>query len=285
MAIISVEEDFGSRSGSIDQKFVHKANRKFLVFSDSPSDTYLTVLANASIPTAFANFPGSTIVKVSDRKADQVQGSYNPWKWTVDVQYTSKFDFDTETANENPLSRPAIWKFTWEKAERAVREDLDGEQIVNSAGSPINPPLTTTYGVQVITIEVNKAALDPVVLLDLQDCTNNAEWYGFPANTVLIRGLSAEPATENGTAYWKYTWTLAVKSLLYDGWRPTQILDCGFHEYDEGTDSLKLITDYAGHPLSEPTLLRDGLKLPSGEEPEYLSYNLTRQADFSTLIG
>lgn len=280
MSITSCVEVRG-RTGSRDQKYVIGSSRKFRLTSDTDLETVANVLNYGSLPAMYSFYPSSTTVRVSSQKCEQMD---DPLYWLVTIDYTNKFDFDPATFTENPLLRPEVVKFSYERGEKAVLKDLSGWAIVNSAESLINPPMVIPYGVQIIEITQNRPTLDYTITVDVQDVVNSATWRGLTAGTVIIRGLVVEPKSENDVNFWEYKWTLAVKSLAYDGWTPTKVLDQGFWGYNDDDQYIQFC-DAHGHPFSAPSLMKDGYLLPEGEDPEYIDYDLHRTANFSTLIG
>lgn len=279
MTIVNVKEL--PRTHSQNYKYQRQYQRKYLVQTTVGNDDPLNIInANdgvTAIPALYAPYPSDSFALVQDRKANQRSDLFF---WDVEVSYNSVFDVDPASQDENPLSRPAIWSFSFEKAEKAVRYDLDDEPIDNSATVPIDPPLMLEHSIPIISISVNKATFSYATVSVLQDCVNSDTWNGFAPNTVKIRGIEVNVVWENNVLYFAYKWTLAVK---YDAWRPVKILDMGYHEYNAGEP--KLIRDAYGNPLPQPSLLDgNGEKLPDGDDPVYLDFNMNRQVAFTGLI-
>ncbi len=277
MAILAVTEVWDSRSGEQSWKAQYKYARRFKVYVSDNTDHTTAILASGSVPARLAAHPTNGYALVESRKVSQ--DSSDPLVYFLDVSYNSVFDFDPASTNENPLLRPAIIELGFERATKAVREDLDGEAIDNSAGIPFDPPLEIEHSIPTLTITVNKAALSYATIATLQDCCNSDTWYGFTPGQVKIRGISVKLKQENGYLFWEYQWTLAVK---WDGWRPTRVLDQGFHELDEDGVTPILIRDNFGNPLPSPSRLDgEGNKLDPAEDAVFLEFNMVREVAFA----
>lgn len=277
MSIVSTVELWDSRSGEQSWKGVVKYARKFRVVCSDNTDHTTTILSSGSIPSRLQSHPSNAFALVESRKVSNDPA--DPRQYLVDVSYTSQFDQDPASTNEDPLSRPAIWSFSFERATKAVREDLDGNALDNSAGVPFDPPVEVETSIPIIKIDINKASFSYASIATLQDCVNDATWNGFAAGTVKVRGVEVKQQFENNQLYWSYSWTLAVK---WDGWQ-AKILDQGFHELDDDGEP-KLIRDAFGNPLPHPSRLDgDGNKLESGEPSVFLDFTTCRTANFSTV--
>ena len=277
--ITSVTELWGSRSFNLNWKTQRTYTRQFQVYVSDNSDHQLAIALSASIPQRLSSHPSDALALVKDIKVSNDQA--DPLRYTVDVNYDSVFEFDPATTNENPLLRPAIWTFSFEKASKAVREDLDGNAIDNSAETPIEPPLEIEQSIPIIKIEINKATFSYALISQMQDTVNLYSWNGFDAETVKVRGIEVKQMWENNYLYWAYSWTLAVK---YDGWNPTKILDQGFQVLDVDGNP-KIARDKFGNPFPHPVLLDGfGNKKDPADDPVFLEFTLHRTVNFAGIV-
>lgn len=283
MAIIKCGEV--NRTTSQNWKYQRQYTRKYKVQSSIKTEDPLSVVSavdpvtGVAIPAVLAAFPTDPFALVQERKATQTTDLFF---WDVDVSYSSVFDQNPASQNENPLLRPALWSFSGEKAEKAVREDLDGEPINNSAGVPIDPPVLLEHSIPIISISVNKATFNKDAPALYQDCVNSDTWFGYAPHTVKIRTLEANEVWENNLLYFQVKWVLAVK---WDLWYPTRILDQGYHELLPSGEHRLIREKFTGAPLPSPSLLDgNGMKLPSGNPAEYIEYFLNREVAFTGVI-
>lgn len=293
--ISSITEQWQGSAGTLEwAKWRRTYKRVFKAYSDDNDDTPITVrtaLAASSFSIALLDaYPGDSLALV--KNIDVTRSQEDPLIWNVNVTYDSVFEIPPTDMVENPLLRPAIWEFSFEKYSKAVREDLNFGPIENSAGTPYEPPLEVAYSLPLIKITVNKSTWDYTTVSQCQDACNDAEWQSFPANTVLIRGVEARKMFENNVSFWQLVWTLAIKSEDTVGgpWRPTKVLDQGYYHLEnvgteEDPDEVQLINrDRYGQPLPHPVLLDgEGGKLETGGTPVFNEFYLVREVDFTTL--
>lgn len=237
-----------------------------------------------TLPLMGASYPGDLFALAADYSADYVGD--DPRHQKVTVNYQSHFDFDPTQINENPLLRANRISVSYERADKYIREDLDGNPIVNAAGSPVDPPQSYTYTIQIIDVKLNVDATTWSIssINGLQEVVNLNAWQGFDPKTVLIRGVEAsEIKFENNVYYRELHFVLAIREAIYDGWSPTKILNQGYYEKaSDGT--LSTIRDKFGNPLPGPSMLdATGTKLTAGEDPVYLEFVLRDEVDFASL--
>lgn len=278
LAITSIKE-LWVRKANQDWKAQVKATRTFLIYVDSNLDHTQTILASGSLPGRLAVHPYNPFLLAELREV--VNDTADPLRYTMTVNYNSKFEFDPATANENPLLRPAIYDFSFERTSKAVRYDILDGAIENSARTPIDPPLELEISIPIIKITINKAVLTYSSVADVQDCVNLSTWLGFAAGLVKIRGIEIKQKWENNYLYFEYNWTLAVK---WDGWNPLRVLDQGFHTLDSEGEPV-LARDKFQTPYAHPVMLDgEGNKLTSGSDPVYLDFQMYREVEFVGLI-
>lgn len=283
MAVEAVLEQLDSRTGNVDWRYHRTYLRRFKVYCGLDTDDCKTAANAVGIPAMLSSYPTDVTcrVKTIDVRCDgayisQVTGQGRIW--TVDCNYDSLFEFDVASVAENPLLRPALWKFSWEAAERYLPYDIDGVALKNTAGTPINPPLAQKYAIGIITIQVNKSTWTVGNYADVQEKVNSDTWLGQEPGTVLVRGVTAEQRWENNYLYWAVTWTLALSKLV--PFRPTKVLSQGFFYKED--DVLKVARDFAGAPLPHPVMLdEDGMKT---DTPYWQEFNMREEMAFTGVI-
>lgn len=298
MAVIECVEIESGNSGQwqLDQR-IREYVRTFKVESNNPQDDPKTILSYGGIPalavpyaTATGSDSGAVVVS-RDAKRDG-----NLTTWVVSINYSSKTP-DPAKQDDNPLVRPPIWSFGFRDEEQVLTSDLFGNAIINSAGQPFSEPLTVTVGLPTIKIEVNKASINYQYALSLYKKVNAGWWNGFAPNQVRVDGLEISEQYENGGIYYKYSYSLSVKTA----WNPVQILDQGFAELIPASSSvssasatgwgtgsvstqvfpqtLRTITDIFGHPLQQPSLLNGAGR--KSNTPVYGYFWVYLTADFA----
>lgn len=279
MAITAITELWDARGAAQTWKGVVSYTRKFEVYVSDNTDHTTTILASGSLPARLAAHPTNAYARCVNRKVSQ--RPEDPLRYLVECEYNSQLDIDPADTNENPLSRPAIVSHSFERTTRATREDLDGNAIDNSASVPFDPPLEFETSLWIIKIEYNQASFSASTAATIQDCCNADTWSGFAPGLVKIRGIEASKQYENNVVFWKINWVLAVK---WDGWRPTRVLDQGFHELNVDDEPV-LIRDPYGQPLPNPSRLDGaGAKLDPDDPSVFLEFNLCREINFVGLV-
>jgi len=295
MGVVYVEELFDGRSGSGDFKRQRTYTRKFEVRTSSPADGPRTVASSPLLPglgQPYIVTSGEGDFGALVKSVEPEQHADDPTLWVVTVKYDSKLDFSggrqqqqqPKDQPEDPLSRPAVWKFGFQRSTQPARFDKDGVPVLNSAGCPFDPPFEYAVVFPTITITLNKAAwwLDDV--MRLVDSVNAKKWFNFPPRTVKIETAEAATKFENGLGFWEVTWNLIVNPETWD----VRLLDCGFMEKVDATPSnpmgLRLITDAAGKVPVVAVPLKNGKVLPRGQPPETIPFRMYDENDFNNVV-
>lgn len=198
---------------------------------------------------------------------------------------------DPDTGVKDPFAEPPKLRSRGEDQEIAVGYDNAGDPVLNSAGEPFEDAPTITAPVLVFEVSRLEKAFDSTLIEDLQGRVNDAAWLGWPAGSVLCKSITAdrEWVSETNSYGWDTSYVFAVKRPIVaggvdvlPGWT-LQLLDCGFRAKD-GSNPTKAITDKTGAPVSSPVPLDGaGARLPVGDDPVYLDFDVYPAADFSAL--
>jgi hypothetical protein len=223
--------------------------------------------------------------------------------WIVVARYDSKpIDKEQKDREEqpDPLLREAVYSLQFERDERAVDKDINGERITNSAFDPFPEPAVKPRTRPRIhgRMNVDPAAI-PSWFLDLKDKVNddNYEKFGreFDPRTLLFVPLNvSEPMEENGIEYRVIEWDLEYREEYWDEER----IDNGFNQLidnpnylagglDDIDEKKKVPIEIDGERPTEPQLLREGAVLPYADveagDFDNLIWETIEGADFSVL--
>lgn len=307
----TAKEQWPGRVGKDDWNKHRTYTRVFEVWTDDPNDD-VTVVGNATgIPLLGDSHPNddaAVVVSVSPSQSEET-----PLRWTVAIEYDTQppvRDALQPSATspppppppgapgpqspadraENPLDRAPIWKVSFQQTEQVVtRTFANGEDIVNSAGLPFDPPLTIEVSRPLISCTWNVATLNLDKLELLQDAVNAEPYFGRPARTLRCVGIEAGSGFENGVGFWTVTVTLAYNRDTWD----VRVLDAGYAvkrtEDWEGTGTPTVrwvkIKDPYGNEATEPVPLDGaGQALAPDENPVYLTFAIYPERDFPALI-
>lgn len=237
MSITSVNR-VGFESSSVDAD-VLTVTERWLVISDSRSDTPATVLAASSLPSvgqAHDSISGIRVRRVQPSQQDDAS-----LFWDVRVVYDSQVseadEPDDPTQPQSPLDEPLMMKL------RTVNSEIPWDEgelssgggpipVQNSAGERFEPAPTRVVADLEVTIIRNEDTF-PSTLLALTNQVNTDLFIGiFPAYTVKFTGMDGEDKRDATIGrYWTIRYQFTVR--MWDDWR-RKILDKGRHELDSG---------------------------------------------------
>lgn len=196
------------------------------------------------------------------KRAFLVTAQYGPW----------------EPCNEDPTLNPTEVEIDFVAYERIVDSDVvNGNAILNSAGDPFDPPVTSDDSRLVLTFTRNELFYD-IELADLvRDTINESAWRGFDTGTVKASAPRASRQYHPRIGwFWRVTY---VFHLNRDGWDKV-VLDAGMRKKVTGGQAVILTKD--GAPVASPVPLNgSGNQLADGADPVWLTFATYRAIDFS----
>lgn len=197
----------------------------------------------------------------------------------------SSLTTDTVT-EEDPLKRDP--KITWGTFETSVVAEKDnaGGAIENSAGDPYQNPLMVDNAHLEVTIVRNEASYDPDRALSFTGKVNKggvtiAGKISTARQAKLVQ-YTGSNQKENEISFWSVTYKFRFKEDTWD----TQILDQGFNRIALiGGAILNIpIIDESQQDITVPAKLdKNGQPLAKGLPPEFNTFVLLKEADFSGL--
>jgi hypothetical protein len=316
MAVTSVKKSWEGRTGKDDWTRHRTYTQTYEVTTDDPADD-VTVAGAAIDPSSGERIPRLGDLYPSDDAAVVVsivpsQSSESPFCWVVSVEYDtqpkvpeaqqptltsppppppSSEDNGKQGVDrpENPLGKPPVWKFGFEKTTEVAQRSLFGARLpfTNSAGLPFDPPPTVEVGRPTVTVTWNVAAVNFDRLDDWKDSVNSTTWWGKAPRTWRVINVEATSNFENKFYFWTITGTLAYKPETWD----LQILDCGYAEklfVDPNNAGSPIwvwqkIKDPWGQEATEPVPLDgNGRKLAANGTPVFLTFRYYPERDFNT---
>jgi hypothetical protein len=265
MATISVKEITGAKATGELQTGKREYTRLYRVITDSKLDSALQVCTSTGIPrlgdiySANGSFDSTAVVL----KIDGQQDGENPQVWVITVDYgPPNVDTSNGQNNPNPLLRPAVVSFGFNKSQRIVTRYVDGRPICNSAGDEFNPPLTVDCSNPVLTVSRNEPVFNPAIAVAYQDAVNSDGFFGAAPGCAKVAGISAVSQTENNYFFWEVTYQIEFR---WDGWQPI-LLDYGRNAFFQDPDTQEIFKaaiwkrDHNGKelpnvPIDEPAAL------------------------------
>jgi hypothetical protein len=290
MSVTSVNEIVG-REYSADENMNRRDVRKYRIICDVANQSEPSICAQADMPAILAphpdpvNFPGlrCTSVRIAQEEAD------NAFIWIATVSWgaltlgkrAAATSVNPEQRNQNPLLRPAILTFGSERFQRALLRDINGTDILNSAGDPFESGVMKDDFRPTFTITKNVATFDIPTWRDATNAINSSTFLGFDAETVRLVNYTGQEQYENGQDFFTAVGTFHVASDYEGDWN-AHVLDCGYNEKVGG--EFHPIEYQGGHlPGVTPRLNGAGVALTPGDASHYLTFYLYNRYDFNSL--
>lgn len=248
------------------------------------------------------DFPLITMTDLSyDENVETGRGSdVTVYSATIKAVYELKQDDNPEKpkpGDNNPLSVPDRYIFETSGQPIAALWYYDNnntlQPMANSAGDPIKG-LQVDEAIQQIIIRRNQPTFPFLLAAAVTNCTNDANWYGFPAGTVKCQGVRGESKQEivGEVNVWYYE--VEVR-LLYrqSGW-DLYVPDVGYNYLDNNGDKRRcwvLAPGEDGEPdtkvaSADPVALNGiGAMQPAGVAPAILTRRIYPRISFSSYFS
>ena len=142
MAVTSVTELWDGRTGSVDFAGVRTYSKVFQVLTDTILDAREVMTASAggsTIPVLGEAFSANDLLAKAI-KIQPDQEPETPYVWAVRVDYSSDTGSSSSPLDEDPLARPQVEEWTFNKWTEPAKEDRDGDPIRNAAGEQFDVP-------------------------------------------------------------------------------------------------------------------------------------------------
>lgn len=291
MAVTSVAEMLGVRTGGLDASWKRSYRRAWRIQTDTPFTGALAI--RQAIPVSLGkryemtDGGGSVLEFDNFAFAVRVECSIDPaaeddCTWVATVDYGA---YDPTQFPENPLNQPLKISWGGSRFERVVEEtieDQDGNKqtVLNSAGDYFDPPVLVDDSRPTLRIVRNEKKYDPQYAILWKDTLNKKVFFGFDPHTVKMT-MPTGDLEYNPICGFFYVVTYEFE-VNPDGWRK-RILDQGIRTLD-GSGNVSPAVDHDGNAVTSPVLLDgSGGQLASGDDPFYLEYDVYNEADFEVL--
>lgn len=268
-------------SGRIDIQYKRYYTRKFLVTATQPIgpatarqalQTYQNVGIGAYYKTPLESDEFAWVTSIAEEMQNKDSYSY-----ILTVEYGP---FDPRIV-ENPLNRPLDISWDGEVYQEYYDVDVEGNNVVNSAGDPFDPPAQRDRSRSTMTIVRNEASFDQNTADALADCVNSDIFMGAQPGNAKVMPISAKCVFDPiAGLYWTVTYKFAFNK---NGWQAS-ILDAGLRQIDPSTQKLAQIL-VEGTPATTPVPLSNGVVLAQNAEPVYLSFSPYSPIDFATTFN
>lgn len=228
MPTFTVREDRENLEASIDIKYNRTYKRAFIVTSNDASE-FGPVTAYNQIAVrpgfTYANYFGESdffavcgdiTVQPLSKKADAYRivcnyGPYNP-----------------NLINSNPLDIYPVATYQTVKMRSTFDIDQAGNQVVNSALDPFDPPLERDDSRLILRIRRNEAAFSATDAAQYKDKINSDVFAGQAIGAVKVNDITGDPAWSGEMGlYFVVTYEFEISNLAW-GWN-LKVLDAGYN--------------------------------------------------------
>ncbi len=295
MSITQVTEQMEQRQARRIAPYERTYTRVFWVYCNDMLDGPQVALSTFLVPQLFAPYEAGNDIDVfcivNERTCNikeyvQISTGVSGPVWEIVVTYSNQTQQPQNPNNEdgfqNPLTRPKILGLTFEKETVVLTKDQKTRQpIVNSAGDPFVPPVTTTRSRPVLTIVRNEDSIDLDRYTGVIDRTNKDSFYGRAVGTVMCRNITSSQEIENNFIYFKTAYEFAIATTGFD----IEVENRGYNEYPSGdTTKKRPIVNDAGIAYSQPQfLLSSGAKATTVADSSALTFTPNKSASFGAL--
>jgi hypothetical protein len=319
MAYTLFKEVIEGRSGSVDQRYQRAYKRVFLVKTDSPGYGPYYAGSHPSLPLVWSVHPEDPFAYCVGFSVDQDQNDGTLWRVTANYAYnadtfqgggvgtgpTGNPAIDTQQQGQaptervqSPLLRPRDYQISTVSYPEALRGDIEGNAILNSAYDSFLPASEIQrFGAQ-ITIGLNDANppttawFASVGKINYNTLTLGA--YTCAPKTVRLNNLNANLVYENGVKYWRWSmvWEYRSSTTSYGGgwvqlgtdwpdlgWKLV-LLDAGKRK-KVGTDWVSFTDRPGQQPVTQPVLMDGGGdRLAQNAKPYYKAWDIYKSYIF-----
>lgn len=286
MSVISAVEEIESKAGKRGARSF-SVTRAFKVITDSNTDQADTVLLSPLLPYPNQPLPGNAFMIVKDMSATPIDGDARAWR--VVVEY-GEADGAPQIDSDGVDLRPSVsfGVVSTDKAvDKAYATGTEAEPtvpIVNSAGTPFDPPIMIESDTTLISITVNRRSWQALWPVRFRGTVNSQDMKiaGIDAKkgTLLMRKIGAEGRLF-GQGVRGVTATFEIE--YNPKGHQVEVLDRGFYsKYD--TELTHIVDSVTGKEVTEPALLDgNGLPLASVASPVFLKFIVRRSVSWREL--
>lgn len=275
-------------SGKYGETFTF--TRKFKVRADSPAVTMPEIFnaTGVSYGDAHPDFPPCLAMEFDISDADDVGLIWEvAWKYYVPP---------ADNKPDDPLGWPAdYWTASGSTSTIAIWKDKDGNEIVNSAGDPLEglERESSDFAWQHTKFYANTSW--QTAAMACSNSVNNAVWSGGAERTFkcAFKGATKKAlALPSGVElpYWETNWEFLYRA---DNW-DLKVWDVGFAQLvdDEGIPTTSgskraVILGQDKKPVRQPVALNNGMAKAAGEPPDELdpAPRVYPEVNFSDYFG
>lgn len=298
MAVTECKLQRAGRHATFELENKREYELSYLITTDNKMESDLSVLGGAhtaspdALPTLLSIYNAGGI---PDAAAYCLRISLDPSD--TDTRWIAKCHFgplppgqDPEENPENPLLRPVRYHIEYHEETITYERDVNGDPIANTVGDTFDEPLEEPIVYMTLVAVKNYATLQQIINIGLQyhDTVNSDTFYGAPARTVRFLPIECgEQQQENGIRYYQATLRFMFKpNRSYSPTWDRVIMNTGWRGRQEVGGAIMVLScdETRLQFIGAPKLTAQGLLLPEGQDPHWLTFQ-TREAKAYGGIG
>jgi hypothetical protein len=257
-------------NAEIDDQYIRTYHRSYLVYSTIDVDSwYVRNNSGISIAETHPNDSQALCKRISVKLASKQMGVYdsinNPagagsppasptscYVWNLEVEW-GLWNPQTHTSSGDPAETPLRVFFESQVFQEICDLDQAGNPIVNSAGSPFDPPPMRDVTRPIIRVVQLMTEFSDSTILAYSDKINSDVVGYYPVHTLKCQSVTAEERYSQftGAKYYAVTFILAFKVDTWD----LKLVDAGYEQLVSGSSTTRQKILDQGIPLSAPGLL------------------------------
>ena len=271
------------------------AREVWTVISSTVNPSEAAVLSAPGLPQIGQSHASNYYLQVRAKRARQIA----PTAYEVDVEY-ARPDPQEQQDNpqeDDPLNTPVDISYGSVFYQEPMDEDAKGAYVGTVNIEPFDPPIMAEHADIQVTFSKNFANFSAADMAKYHNTCNSAPWFGFPAYTCRVTGISGNEirnAATGATMYHRVTVVVQIRNRkdpagTVIGWK-RRVIHQGFKVWtgvrNDGTPAITHALDANKQPVTEPVLLdQDGRRINEWDErdPVFLLFEPYHTTDFNNM--
>ncbi len=290
MAIKSVKRKYASigATGELEGRRTYK--EVWVVITDGVGISPATISADGRVPRKFAGYPSDPGAVCIKQDYDELDGNV----WLVTCNYDTESDDPERDSTSEQTAWPPRFSIGSTPYEKVLSKDFntavhdEGNPFLNSANQPLDEQSAAVDDSRLIlTIQrvelvfpIEKAV---VYQKTINKFTMQIGGSTFPPLTLLLYSISGSDGWQGGDHFWDVNYEFHIDRQTWI----RKVLDKGAYYYqgDDTSDEDKKTYFSDENPSEEGLLNGLGGKLPDGEDPMYLAFDVYERKNHRLILN
>lgn len=266
------------------------ASEVYQVITDNKFEAETASFGNVTIPAVGTPHPDKPSMQVEDKAVDSA--GFGLMNVTVNYSIPENGSFAPESDAEDPLSAPPVESWETGTVTEQFDRDINGDVVNNSAGVPLEQPITRTISTVFLNIKSNQPTpFNPSVALKFLNKVNSIPFRSVDAgHAKVVRYAPESAAIDDAATYFVLHIRVELREDSFQG----RFLDRGRTMLVDGVSTKILVDDLPG-ALVAPELRDKGTpvsttKLLDGDgaltaDPNIIEFNNYKETNLEQMPG